>query len=118
MAKLNFNAINRPTLELIMQDKAQTVITVTTPSEKLVEELQETLPELQNILGAGGEESTEAAYDLAARLMSYNKEGLTVTVEDLQTKYWPVNKMENLVNMLVFIKAYAEFIEEINNAKN
>lgn len=118
MAKLNFNMINRPVLELTMMDKEQTVITVTSPSEGLVEELETTLPELQKILAPGDQGTVEAAYDLAARLISCNKEGLQVTAEDLKGKYWPADRLANMENMVVFFSAYMDFIAELNSAKN
>ena len=118
MAKLNFNMINRPVLELTMMDKEQTVITVTTPSEGLVEELQATLPELQKIFAPGDQGTVEAAYDLAARLISCNKEGLQVTAGDLKNKYWPTDRLANMENMVVFFGAYTDFITELNSGKN
>ena len=118
MAKLDFNLINQPVLELTMMDEAKTAITVTSPAEGLVEELQDTVPELQNILKAGNETSVAAAYNLAARLMSCNRQGLQVTAEDLKTKYWPKDRYANLLNLVYFVSAYLDFIHEIENAKN
>lgn len=118
MAKLDFNQINRPVLELTMMDEAQTVIDVTTPTEGLVEELQATLPELQKIFAPGDQGTVDAAYDLAARLISCNKQRLAVCVDDLRSKYWPADRLTNLENLVFFFSAYADFIGEINNAKN
>lgn len=118
MAKLDFNKINRPVLELTMMDEEHTVITVTTPTEGLVEELQETLPELQKILAPGDQGTVEAAYDLAARLISCNKQGLQVSADDLRSKYWPADRLANMENMVVFFSVYMDFVEELNNAKN
>lgn len=118
MARLDFNSINRPVLELTMMDEAKTIITVTSPTEGLVEELEATLPELQKVLAASDQGALDAAYDLAARVMSCNKQGLTVTVEDLRGKFWPKDRMRNLENLVFFFGAYMEFISEINSAKN
>lgn len=118
MAKLDFNQINRPVLELTMMDKERTVITVTTPTEGLVEELQTTLPELQKIFAPGDQGTVDAAYDLASRLISCNKQGLQVSADDLRSKYWPADRLTNLENLVFFFSAYTDFIEEINNAKN
>lgn len=118
MAKLNFNEINRPVLELTMMDEAQTVITVTSPREGLVEELQATLPELDGILRAGDQAAMDTAYDLAARLINCNKQQLVVTPDDLRNKYWPKDRLTNLENLIFFFSAYMDFIGEINNAKN
>lgn len=118
MAKLNFNTVNRPTLELTMMDEAKTVITVTSPNEGLVEELEATMPELQKVFEPGDQGTVEAAYDLAARLMSCNKEGLQVSVADLRGKYWPEDAITNMLYLTMFYSAYLDFIQEINNAKN
>lgn len=118
MAKLNFNTINRPVLELTMADENKTEITVTTPPEELVEELEATLPELKNILSSADEAATDCSYTLAAKLISCNKQGLQVTAFELKNHYWPKNKTENLLYLVTFLSAYQDFINEINNAKN
>lgn len=119
MAKiLDFNQLSKPMLPLVMADEAKTRINVTTPTEAMVEELQATLPELTRIMDGKDQQSIDCAYNLAARLISYNLEGLTVTVEDLLGKYWPTEQVANLLHLLAFMSAYAEFISEIQNAKN
>ena len=118
MAKLDFNKINRPVLELTMEDEAQTNITVETPSEGLVEELEAMIPELDTIFSPDNPKSVDAAYDLAARLMSCNQEGVTVTADDLRTKYWRKNTIHNQLALMSFIGAYMDFLQEIKNAKN
>lgn len=116
MAKtLNFNTLKRPTLPLVMRDDAQTLIKVSTPTEALVEELQAVAPELEKRLGAteADADSIQAIYDLAARLMSCNIDGLLVTVDDLRHKY----KL-GLEELVFFYVAYVDFLNEIKNAKN
>lgn len=114
MAKtLDFNLVSPPTLALVMRDDARTEITVSTPSEMLVEELQEIAPELKKILDAGDTASVKAVYDLAAKLISCNRNGLQVTAEDLSGKY-----RLNLEAMIVFYNVYLDFINEMINAKN
>lgn len=118
MAKLDFNSINRPALELTMADENKTNITVTAPYEELVEELEATLPELKNTLTGDNPETEGHSYELAAKLISCNKQEIKVTAEELKTKYWPKNKTENLLYLVTFFSAYWDFIKEINNAKN
>ena len=110
---LDFNSINRPVLELVMLDEAKTVIKVGTPTEKLVEELQATMPELQNVLSTGDKSAVELCYDLAARLINCNRSFITVTAEELREKY-----RIDLEGLVIFYSAYLDFIQEINNAKN
>jgi hypothetical protein len=118
MKMLNFNELNRPTLPLCMCDDAKTVVTVTTPTEILVEELEATLPELQGIMAGKDEKAIETCYDLAARLISCNREGLAVSVDDLRGKYWPADRITNMLHLVTFFGAYMDFIKEINNEKN
>lgn len=114
MAKtLDFNKVNRPVLQLIMQDEARTEINVSTPTESLVEELKEMLPELERVLAPGDKDSTLAAYDLAARLINCNRSLVRVTGEELLTKYHM-----DLESLLIFYGAYTDFITEIQEAKN
>ena len=114
MAKtLDFNIIAPPTLPLIMRDERRTEIIVSTPSERLVEELQALAPELTKILGTNDTESIKAVYGLAAKLISCNRSGLQVTAEDLRDKY----KL-NLEALIVFYSVYLDFVNEIINAKN
>lgn len=114
MAKtLDFNVVERPVLELIMTDDARTHIKVSTPTESLVEELQNMAPKLNAMLNTPDQASTEDVYDLAARLMNCNRSFITVTKEDLRDKY-----RMNLESLLIFFSAYLDFINELTNAKN
>lgn len=114
MAKtLNFNTIVPPTLPLVMCDDEKTAITVVAPIEALVEELQEIAPQMEAALKAEAETATPVIYDLAARLISCNKEGLQVTADDLRGKY-----RLGLEALIVFYNVYLDFLGEITNAKN
>lgn len=110
---LNFNTLQRPTLLLTMCDEEQTQIKVSTPTEALIEELNQTAPEMMEVVKTGNKEGIEAVYDLAARLMSCNRSFITVTAEDLRNKY----KMD-LESLIVFFSAYLDFINAITNEKN
>jgi len=114
MAKvLDFNAIERPVLELIMQDAARTHIRVSTPTESLVEELAELAPQLEKVLQSKDAESVKAIYDLAARLINCNRDLIKVTPEELRDKY-----SMNFESLVIFFGAYVDFINEMTNAKN
>ena len=111
--KLDFNSIEPKVLELTMKDDERTVIRVSTPTEALIEEIQLVAPKLDAAINGKSETSTESVYDLAARLISCNRDDLTVTKEELRGKY-----RMNLENMLIFFSAYIEFINEITHEKN
>lgn len=118
MARLDFNALTRPVLDLVMMDEAKTAITVTTPTEGLVEELEKMLPNANTIFAADNPDSIDACYDLAARVISCNRQGIAVTVDELKNKYWPKDKMANQLYLLTFFKAYVDYIDELKNEKN
>lgn len=110
---LNFNSLQRPTLVLTMADENQTEIKVSTPSEELVEKLEASLPELQEICKSGNREAITAIYELAAQIISCNRSFIKVTAEELRGKY-----NMDLESMIIFFSAYMDFINEIYKAKN
>lgn len=110
---LNFNALERPCLELTMMDEAQTVIKVGMPSEGLIVELEQMGSKLTDILKKGDKESIDACYDLAARLISCNRSYIEVTGEELRTRY----KLD-FEALVVFYSVYVDFIDELKSQKN
>lgn len=114
MAKtLDFNVIVPPTLPLVMCDPERTRIDVVAPTEGLVEELDAMAPVMKESLEADEEASVPAIYDLAARLISCNKQSLHITALDLRDKY----KL-NLEALIFFYNSYMDFLNEVASAKN
>ena len=114
MAKgLNFRDFSQPTLPLIMNDAAATRITVTSPTVELVEILEANQDEINAIFERGDKTTLDEVWTLAARLISCNREGIQVTVDDLKGRYGVTYQM-----LYAFLKAYGEFIAEIETAKN
>jgi hypothetical protein len=110
---IDFNSYRRPELIFVLKDKKRTTLHVTSPTVQLVDELSANLNELQKALQGQDEEASRLVYHLAARLMSCNLDGLTITGEELAKKYGL-----NLEDMAIFYSAYMELIEEIKKAKN
>lgn len=113
MKKLDFNALERPVLELTLKDKARTVVRATAPTEELVERLTAAAGELKDIVNQGTGEAIRSLFGLIAELMSCNLDGLTFTAEDLRDKYGM-----KLYDATVFVTVYLDFIKELNEAKN
>lgn len=113
MRKLDFNALEKPVLELTLKDEAKTVVRATAPTEELVERLMAAAPELQKAINDNTGETVRALFTLIAELMSCNLDGLTFTAEDLRDKYGM-----KLYDATVFVKVYLEFIQELQSAKN
>lgn len=110
---LDFNTLAPQTLTLIMRDDDKTRIEVGVPTEHLVEQLQSIEPFLIRMASHPEKVENRELYDLAARLISCNHSGITVTAEELRDKY-----RMNLEMMVAFYNAYVGFINDITNEKN
>lgn len=110
---IDFNALEQPTIEVVMRDDAKTKITVIAPSEALIEKLSANIDIIKNACKSDNPQSMDECYSLTAEFMSCNKEGLTITGEELRKKY-----NVNYVMLFVFLKNYMDFIDDIKNAKN
>ena len=114
MAKsLNFRQFAQPTLPITMNDAAETVFTVTTPNVALVERLEANQDSIAATFERGDKSSLDEIWALVADLISCNREGRTVTAEDLKATYGMTYPM-----LYAFLVAYGEFIDEIEAAKN
>lgn len=94
-------------------DKDETVLHVTLPTVELQEELRANAGTFNALLDGGNEEHRAALFDLAARLMSCNRNWRKITPEELRKVY---NLDEE--DLVVFFEAYTEFVSKIENAKN
>ncbi len=113
MKKLDFNALERPVLELTLKDEAKTVVRVTAPTEELVGRLVAASTEMQKVINDNTGETIKALFELIADLLNCNIDGLTFTAESLRDQYGM-----KLYEATVFVKVYLDFIQEINSAKN
>jgi hypothetical protein len=96
-----------------MNDAEETVFTLTAPSVELVERLEANQETLVATFKKGDRESLDEIWNLAADLISCNREGRKVIAEELKGKYGMGYKM-----LFVFFTAYLDFIAEIKEAKN
>jgi len=110
---LDLNTAARPTLEITLQDEAKTVVRVTTPTEGLMDELQQLSPEMLEIIQTGDKEGVEAVYTLTAQLLSCNLDGLSFTAEQLRDKY-----IEGFGSLVLVLNAYLDFVTELTKEKN
>lgn len=117
MAKVfDFNALTQETLETKLGGPDNIVLHVTTPPERLIEQMAASQGEIDKLMhsdGAGIGEKSRVSYELAAKLISCNTEGVTVTAEELRDKYkiFPAA-------LAVYLAAYMDFINDFHNAKN
>lgn len=110
--KFDFNALTQETLETTLGDLT---LHVTTPPERVIEQLAASQDELGGLKDIEGKEleAVRASYKLAAEIISCNTEGVRVTADDLRGKY-------NIgpVGLAAYLQVYMEFINELHNAKN
>ena len=113
MNTVNFNRHRPPILNVPLFDKDETVLHVTLPTVDLQEELRAYSGNFNALLGGGDDEVRNALWDLAARLMSCNRNWRQLTPEQLRKNY---NLDEE--DLVVFFHQYADFVKGIENAKN
>lgn len=110
---LDFNTIERPALELTLKDEAKTTINVGVPTEELFGKLTDFVPQIKEAFEQDSAATVQYVFDFAAQLMSCNREGLSITADDLRQKYGL--KFDDLI---LFFSLYTDFVAEIANAKN
>ena len=113
METLYFNRHRPPVLPVELPDEKGTLIKITPPTVDLQEELRDYADELNTLLDGDDISQRAAIYDLAARLMSCNRNMRTITAEQLRTVY---NMDED--DLVVFFHVYVNFLQELENAKN
>lgn len=109
---LKFDRHRQPILPVELMDEQRTVIRVTPPTVELQEELRARQAEL-SVLLTDDDESRDVFYDLAARLMSCNRNMRKFTPDQLRTTYGLDEE-----DLVVFFHAYADFLTNIERAKN
>lgn len=106
----DFNKIKPKTMSVTLSDEKKTTLLVMTPDKRLKDELSSTY---ENIADTDDEDDiSEALYELTAKVMSRNKQGVEITPEKLREMY------PNEDHIIAFLNAYTEFIDEVINSKN
>ena len=113
MKGLNFRHFAQPTLPINMNDAEETLFTLTSPTVELVERLEANKDVMIATFKKGDRECLDEIWNLAADLISCNREGRKTTAEELKGRYGMSYQM-----LFAFFTAYFEFINSIDNAKN
>lgn len=113
MQALDFNALQQPTWPITLKDDDKTQINITVPTVDFVDRITAMAPQLNAAAKAKDSHAMQAAYKLIAEVMSCNDDGYTFTAEELRNHYHM-----SFLDLLVFVKGYMEFIQEIKDAKN
>jgi hypothetical protein len=102
MAKsFDFNKVRPKTMNVTLSDKEKTTLILLTPNKRLMDEVEAFR---DGFADAEEEEVTDALYELTAKLMSRNKQGIEIT-SDLLKELYPEEDY-----ILAFLGAYNEFI--------
>jgi hypothetical protein len=110
MAKsFDFNKIKPKTMTVTLSDEAKTVLAVMTPDKKLRDDL---VSLYEGVDEGDDDEIIEALYDLSARVMSRNKQGIDISADQLKEMY------PDHTYVMAFLNAYVDFIGELTNSKN
>lgn len=109
----SFSAHRPPTIAFELPDKKKTVVHVAPPLLSLIEEVTARLPDLLDLHTKSAPERARASFDLAARMMSCNLDGMTFTAEELRDVY----KLTRY-DVIGFFKLYVDFLADLKDAKN
>lgn len=110
---LDLNTVERSTLTVTMMDEAKTVLHLKMPTEGLVNELQQIIPNLHKLINGEGQMTTEPIYEMVAKFLSCNRDFIKVTPDDLRGKY-----QMTLEDVVVLMNNYLDFLGEVANQKN
>lgn len=110
MAKaLDFNKIKKRYFTVTLADENNTTLMISTPTKEIMDEFIG----MKDSLNAEtlGDDAIDMLYELCAKIMSRNKGGIKISQNDLV-------KIFDFEDIIVFIQAYTDFINELTNSKN
>lgn len=109
--KLDFTTAKKQFLTVVLPDEKNTTLFVNMPSKSLFEELDSLKDNFSNIDNESADSALGELYDLVARVMSRNKNGIKVTSEDLE-------KCLDFEDIILFFQSYLAFVNNIKASKN
>lgn len=110
MAKaLDFNTLKKQYLTVTLADEEKTKLMITTPTKAVLDSFLSVKDSLS--ADGMGDEAIDELYALVAKLMSHNKTGKKITSDILA-------ECMDFEDIVVFIRAYTDFIAEVTNSKN
>lgn len=104
---LDFTKLKKQYMTVTLADN--TVLMIGTPTKAVLDEF---LGLKDSLTAEGvGDEAIDELYAICAKIMSHNKTGVKIGVER-------VHELFDFEDIIIFIRAYSEFISEVSNAKN
>lgn len=110
MAKsLDFNKIKKRYFTVTLADDQNTTLMICTPTKEIMDEFIS----MKDSLTAEtiGDDAIGELYELCAKIMSRNKGGIKITKKDLESLF-------DFEDVIIFIKSYTDFINELTDSKN
>lgn len=109
---LNFHNVKKRYLTVTLADENNTVIMVGTPTKAIFNDLmvlQSSVEALRD--DESDNEALDDLYSACARVMSRNKAGKKISKEYLEEIF-------DFEDIMIFFRAYIDFVSEISNSKN
>lgn len=112
MKTLNFNKVKKQYLAVTLADEKNTTILVGTPTKSLLDDFLALKTHVES-LGKDevDQETLDDLFEVVSKCMSRNKTGYHVTAEYIANIF-------DVEDILIFMTAYAEFLDEMTKAKN
>lgn len=110
MAKtLDFTKLKKRFMTVKLNDEKGTTLLINTPTKKIMD----LFLGMKDSLSAEnmGDEAISELYDIVAKVMSCNKAGVKISKET-------VEELLDFEDVIVFIQAYTDFINEVTGSKN
>jgi hypothetical protein len=110
MAKaLNFNKIKKNYFTVTLPDENESTLMICTPTKAIMDEFIS----MKDSLSAEnmGDDAIDQLYELCAKIMNRNKGGIKIAKKELE-------EMFDFEDIIIFIRSYTEFINELSNSKN
>ena len=109
---LNFNKVKKTYLPVTFADEKETTIFVGTPTKAIMDDLTVLQSNIEEIGEDGSDENnTGELFEACAKIMSRNKTGAKITREYLESVF-------DYEDIILFFRAYMEFIREVISSKN
>lgn len=108
MATFNFNSLKKKTMTVILPDERKTALIIGVPSKSIMDEI---ISIYENLDENNGYEVMETVYDLYSKILNGNKNNIKITPEQIE-------EMFDFEDVLLFIKSYVKFINEVTGTKN
>ena len=109
----DLNSIHRPTFVFTFGDEARTQLHVKTPNLNLAKEMQDIAAGTGAALVNDSDDFTDVLYQFLSKVLSNNREHITIAAEDLEKKYHM-----DLESALLTFAAYMDFVTNIATEKN